>query len=824
MSRSTRWWNGLGSDLAFAVRTLPKNTSFTVTAVLTLALGIGANTAVFSVVNGVLLRSLPYPSADRIVMVLPRFTGLGIDRGNLSSAELADLATRTTAFARIGLYQNGRRGGTITGGCDRGPCEPQRIDALPITAGVFRVLGFAARRGRVFTDDDDRRGHDGVIVLSDKFWRARYAQDPGIVGRRVTFNGLPHTIVGVMPPRFTLQNADAYIPLALAMDSLAANRGAHNYTGIARLAPGMALASANTQVSSLAARLIGEFPRNYPAQMGFGLSLMPLRDYMVGNARTSLLVLLSAVGLILVFCCVNVASLTLARAEARQQELAVRAALGAGAGRLVRQVLVESLLLAFAGGALGVLAAPVAVRVLLASNPNAIPRTGGIQADGTVLLVTLAIVTLTGLLFGVLPALQAGHADAERTLRDAGRNASGGHARQRIRRTLVVAEIALAAIVMSGAGLVIQSFWRLQHVDPGLQPDHVVTFNLELPEATYPDSMAPARLYQRLTERLDAMHGVRAAALARQLPTFGNSNWDIEIEGQPQAPGAAAPSPALQFATPGYLAVLAIPLREGRALDDRDDGRSGLAAVVNEAMAHRFWPTGAVGKRFRIAGSPPNPWFTIVGVMGDVRTEGPSVPAPPQWIGTVAEMAGQGEASRNMWLLLRATGDPTSLVPAVRRELWALDPALNFGSIQTMSAVLDDAVASQRFTTLLLACFAALAVTLAAIGVYGILSFTVTQRRRELGIRVALGARSGDVVRLVVAQGLGLALGGVAVGLVGALGLSRFVEGLLFDTPPRDPATFAAIAVLLVAVAGVASWIPARRGAAVDPVVVLRDT
>jgi predicted permease len=806
------------------LRTLAKSKGFTTTAVLTLALGIGANTAVFSVVNGVLLRPLPYPTPDRITMLFTRMTGLGVEHGNLSAAELMDVATRSHAFASVGVYRNYQRGGTITGACGQVACEPLRIDALPVTASVFPILGASAAQGHVFGSDEDRPGHDRVIVLSDAFWHARFGGDPNILGRAIILDGLPRVVIGVMPSDFTFQRADAYLPLAL--DSLEAHRGAHSYIGLARLQPGATVAQANADLSALATQLAVEHARAYPRQMGFSLYVQAMHEYVVRNVRTSLLVLWGVVALVLLMCCVNIANLTVARSQARRRELAVRAALGANRSRLIRQVLAESLVLSLAGGALGALLAPLAVRALLAISPGGLPRAENVEIDGAVLAVTLVLAVLTGLMFGILPALQAAKADLGTAMRDDARGASGGRSAQRTKRTLIVAEVALAVVVLCGAGLVLQSFWRLIRVDSGFQPDHVVTLSLKLPAATYSDALTPDRLYGQLTERLNTLPGVRATAIARTLPTDGSDNWDIEIEGRPIAPGEAAPSPTLQFTTPGYFAALRIPLRAGRLLTDADDGRTGFSAVVNETMARQFWPGGALGHRFRIKANPdqaPEPWLTIVGVVADARMEGPSQLAPPQWIATTSEMARTGESLRDMWLFIRTASDPTAIVPAARHELWALDRNLNFGQIQTMTAVMAGATAGPRSTALLLACFGGVATMLAAIGVYGVLAYSVTQRRRELGIRLALGARASDIAALVVSQGLRLAAIGVVLGLLGAIALSRVLESLLFETPARDPLTFATIATLFLAVAAAASWLPARRAAALDPVTTLRE-
>ena len=826
------WFRDVGEDVRYSFRTLRRTPAFAAAALLTLTLGIGANTAVFSVVNGVLLRPLPFPNAERVVMVWTQFGGLGFRRANISSAEMVDVATRTTAFEHVGAFRG--VGGTLTGGCGTGTCEPQRIDVMAVTASVFSILQVPAARGRVFTADEDRRGHDGVIVLGDGFWHRHYGGDAAIVGRTITLDGLPRVVLGVMPPNFNFERADAYVPLSLAMDSLLVQRNWHNYLGIARLKPGVSEAQANAQLATLVRQLGDEFAERYPQKMGFGLSVQQLQEALVGDVRRSLLVLLGAVALVLAIACVNVANLSLARAEARHREIAVRAALGAGRGRIVRQILTESLVLSLAGAALGTLGARWAVRLLLAANPDAVPRASGVQVNLPVLLVTLAVAVITGIAFGLVPALQATRVDFQGALREEGRGSSASRSRQRARRTLIVAEVALATIVLSAAGLLMKSFWRLRQVDSGIRAENVVAMRVSLPRARYADSLAPGRFFREFTERVAAIPGVQIAAAANSVPTMGYANWDIDIEDRPRGPTEAAPSPIPQFVTPSYFAALGIPVRAGRLLESRDDGRDGLTAVVNEAMARRLWPNGAVGRRFRLATGPTSPklpWLTIVGVVGDVRMSGPQREPEPQWIATTGVADVLGGVSRDMWIIARAadpsTGatppDAVAIVPAARQALWAMDRNVNFGSVQRVSEMLGGAIAAPRFTMLLLVTFGIAALSLAAIGVYGVLAYVVAQRTRELGIRLALGAQRGDVLRLVVSQGLTLAGLGIVIGLAGAVATAQLLRDILFETPPRDPWTLAAIAILLVAVAVAASWLPARRATRVDPAVALRE-
>jgi putative ABC transport system permease protein len=806
-------------NIRHSVRALVRTPAYSVAAVITLALGIGANTAVFSVVNGVLLSPLPYKDADRIAILTSHFTGLGVEDGPISGAEMFDVAQRARAFEEVGAFV--RNPGTITGSCGTVSCTPERIRTLSATASVFKVFGTQAALGRGFVSEEDVPGRDDVVVLDDGFWRRRFGADPGVIGSTVTLDGVQRVIVGVMPGSFAFQKADVYVPLALRLDSVELRRSAHNYIGIARLTPATRVERANAEVSALAGVLQRQHPGNYPAQMGFGLKARTLQTWLVGDARRSLLVLFGAVSLVLLIACVNVANLSLARAETRQREVAVRAALGAGRGRLIGELLTESLVLALAGSALGLLLANRGLALLLTVNPRAVPRIDNVHLDATVLLVTLGFAVVTGILFGLFPAVQATRTELQTVLRDAARGSSAGLGRQRTRKILIVAEVALSLVVLSAGALVIRSFWRLQHVSLGFRTDHLITMQVSIP-ATYSDSLAPARFFNELTQRVARLPDVHAAAAAFMLPTDGWANWDIDVEGRARAPGEAAPSPVVQMLTPQYFEAMGIPLVQGRLLNAHDNGPTGLSVVVNETMARRLWPNGAIGKRFKMSGLPVQPWFTVVGVVGDAHMDGPAHAPEPEWMITHETIAYLGSSPRNMWLLVRTSGDPTRILPAARRELWAIDRNVNFDQVQTMDRVLSNSLAGARFTMVLLACFAFMALALAAIGVYGVVTYTVAQRTREFGVRMAVGASARDVVRLVIGQGLKVALNGVVLGVIGALLTARLLQGILFETRARDPIVLGAIALLLIGVALLASYLPARRATRVDPAITLK--
>ncbi len=812
--RRSDWLGELAQDLRVAVRSLRKTPAFTLVALITLALGIGANTAVFSVVNGVLLRPLPYPNADRVAILWDAMPGLGYAKGNISNAEVIDVRTRTSAFDAVGAFRG--YGGTLTGSG-----EPEAISGLQISASVFDILGTPAAMGRVFTAEEDQRGRDGVIVLADGFWRRRFGADPKVLGRTLLLDGTPHVVIGILPASFALEKADAYIPLAMNTDSLVQQRSWHNFKGLVRLKKDVPVKQANAQLGALAASLRSEYPLKYPRDMGFGMFVQPLQDALVGNARRSLLVLLGAVALVLLIACVNVANLMLARAESRQREFAVRVALGARGGRLVRQLLTESTMLALVGGAAGAMLASWGVRALLAVSPGAVPRSDGVHVDGVVLLVTLAIAVMTGIAFGLVPALHAARPELQSVLRDEGRGASAGRGRARTRSLLIIAELALAVVVLTSAGLLMRSFWRLQRVGAGIAPDNVIAMQLSVPRASYREPEKSQRFFAEVVERVAHLPGVRDAAAAYSNPTKGFSSWDIELEGRPKSPGEADPSPIPQFITPRYFAALGIPLIAGRFLGAQDDNPAAPAVVINETFAKRLMPNGAVGKRFRVSGTKE--WMTVVGVAADVKMLGPAEPPKIEWAANLSASALVGGAIRDMWIVARTSGDPAAIVPAARRELWAMDPNVNFADVSTMTDVLSQSVARPRFTMLLLASFAAVALVLAAVGVYGVIAYSVSQRTRELGIRMALGARGGDVMRLVVGQGIGVAAAGIAVGVIASLAATRLLGNLLFETNARDPITFISIATMLAAVAMAASFIPARRATKVDPAIALRE-
>ncbi|HEX6057835.1 MAG TPA: ABC transporter permease [Gemmatimonadaceae bacterium] len=803
----------LSQDLRYGLRHLVRSPAFTLAAVVTIALGIGANTAIFSVVNAVLLRPLPYPAPDRLVSI--RETS---DRGEmvLSPPNLEDFRAQRALFESMaGTYNTYL---ALTGEGDA-----EQLVGAAATEDFFRVLATPPLVGRGFRAEDAREGAPPVVVLREDLWRRRFGADPAIVGRAVQLDGVARTVVGVMPASVDYPDVatELWIPLGFSEEELATQRGAHYLDAIARLAPGVTVDQADAGLRAVAARLAAEHPRTNGDESATARSL---RDALVGDIRPALLVMLGAVGFVLLIACANVASLLLTRAVGRGRELAIRTALGAGRGRIARQLLVESVLLAALGGILGLLLAAWGVDALGTLRPEDVPLVGDVRLDRTVLLFTLGVTLLSAVVFGLVPAVQAARRiELGSGLREGTAGAVGARGAQRTRSVLVVAEIALALVLLAGAGLLVRSFDRLLRVDPGFDPAGVLTFSVSLPDAKYDTTRARAYV-AALTERLQELPGVTAVGAASILPLSGSS-YGISltsVDGRAIEDGPDAPSVQVRLVTPGYLHAMGMPLRRGRDLGPSDRPGAPHVLLANEAAARLLWPgEDAVGRslvlgtRFGFGGDRAG--GEVVGIVGDVREMRVSREALPtvylphaQWpVGFVG-------------VALRADGDPEPLVAAAREHAAALDADVPVVEVLTMEQRLAGSVARQRFYMLLLAVFAVAAAALAAIGIYGVMAFGVAQRTREIGIRVALGARPGDVARLVVRAGLLLAVTGVVLGLAGALALTRLLEGLLYGVEPSDPATLAAASLLLLAVAALAALLPARRAAGVDPMQALR--
>jgi putative ABC transport system permease protein len=794
-------------DLRFSARTLLKSPGFTVVAVVTLALAIGANTAIFSVVNAVLLRALPYPDPERLVVLTEKMRGA--ERVGVAYPNYLDFRERARSFAEMAGYRDALLNLT---GVDR----PVRLQGREVGWNFFRMLGAQPELGRAFVADDEKKGAPLTVILGHATWQTQFGGDPAVVGKTVSLDGKSYTVVGVMPSGFEFfRRDDLFVPLGASLLHGDEGRGNHSDMEVlARLKDGVSFGQASAEMDAVAAQLEREYP---DTNSGEGAQTFRLLDRYASDVRGTLWVLLAAVGFVLLIACVNVANLLLVRAAGRQREVALRLALGAGRWRIVRQLLTESLLLAalscLVGLALGVWMTEGLVRLA----PEGVPRLGETRLDTTVLLFTSAVSLVTGLLFGLLPAWHSARQDLNTTLKEGARGTSGG--RERMRRGLLVAEVALSLVLLAGAGLMLRTFYGLRHVDPGFASENLLTMRVNLPTAGY--DMARLRaFYKECPARVGALPGVRAAALTQSLPIDG-SRWNSVFiaADKPVPPRDRLLSAAFTPVSADFFRTLGIRLLKGRTFTEADaDGRPTVA-VINETLAARLWPgEDPVGKRLK-QGWPEDqtPWREVVGVVADVKLNGVDRETPLQ-----IYLPLEQRPSYTLALAVRTPGDPLSMAAAVEQSVRTIDKDLPVSSVRSMDQLMGGAIARQRLTLVLLSGFALLALLLAAVGIYGVISYAVSQRTREFGIRVALGAQDRDVLRLVIGQGVRLTLAGVALGLLCALGLTRLMEALLFGVRPTDPLTFAVITLLLVGVALLACYLPARRAAKVDPGVALR--
>ena len=799
-------------DLRYGLRVLWKTPGFTAVAVLALALGIGANTAIFSVVNGVLLRPLPFAEPERLVMVWMDNRVLGLREDLNSYPNYVAWRDESQAFEHLAAFTS--TSPTLTS--ERG--EPERLQGVSATANFFGVLRAQPALGRLFTAEEEAEGKDAVVVIGHGLWRRRFGGQPGIVGQQITLNGRGRTVVGVMPQGFRFPGeAEVWVPLAPTA-SMRAQRQSFWLSMVGRLRPGATVERAQAELSAVAARMEKEFP---DSNQGFGAYVVSLHQQVVGRVSTALWVLLGAVGFVLLIACANVANLLLARAAAREREIAIRRALGAGRARLVRQFLTESVLLSLVGGGVGLLLAFWGVDALIALGPSDLPRLDQVGMDGRVLLWTVGISVATGLLFGLAPALQASQADLNESLKEGGRGGGEGARGRRVRNALVVAEVALALVLLAGAGLMIKSFLRLQEVNLGFNPERVLSMRVQLSGTNYRESARAVAFYEQLIERIEATPGVQAAAAIGTvfLSSTPNSAW-FSVEGRPAPPPNERIEVPIDPVTPNYFQAMGVPLLKGRAFDARDREGAPEVAIVNETFARRFFPGEEVlGKRFKFG--PPeseDPWMTIVGVVGDTRRTGFDTAVRPETYLPHAQ-----SPSRGMMLVVRSTAaDPSALANAVRGAVASLDREVPVFQVRTMDELLSGLMAQRRLNMLLLAIFAGVALLLAAVGIFGVMNYAVSQRTHEIGLRMALGAQARDILKMVVGQGMALVLAGLVLGLAGALALTRLMSSMLYGVSATDPATYAGIAVLLMAVAFLACYLPARRATKVDPMVALR--
>jgi putative ABC transport system permease protein len=805
-------------DLRYSVRMLLKNPGFASAAVITLALGIGINSAIFSVVNALLVRPLPFDDLDRIVALWERVPSQGVERNETAAANYFDWSAQQTSFERTGAYRGWSANLT-------GVDNPENMQGYLVTASLFDVLGVRPLHGRAFTAEEDQPGKENVVILNYGLWQRRFGGDPGIVGKTISINGVTRTVVGVMPPEFNYPpGAQLLAPLALT-PSEAQNRGTHYMLVVARLKPGVSPAQAQAELDAIMARLERQYP---DTNTGRGIGVFPLLEDTVRFYSQALLTLMCAVGFVLLIACANVANLMLARAAGRDKEMAIRTALGASRWRIVRGLFTESLLLAVLGGALGVLLAFWASDLFKSAIPaeffDFVPGWKHIGVDLRVLAFAFSLSVFTALLFGLAPALQSSKPDLNAALKERGKSSyggfGGGFGKRRLRSSLVIAEVALSFVLLILAGLMMKSFVRLVGADPGFNAESVLTMELSLPYAKYREAGQREAFYRQLLERVEALPGVETAGAVNHLPLGGsNTSTSFLVAGVPEPPPGQDFDGRWRICSPHYFRALGMTLLEGRAFVDQDMAGAQPVVIVNETLARKYWPNeSAIGKRIRFTGDPArNPWMHVIGVVRDVKHKLDLEVTPEYYLPHAQDAWGE------MLLVARTHGEPTALASAIRGEVWKLDKDQPVSRIRTMEQVSAESVMVQRHSVVALGVFATLALLLAAVGLYGVMSYTVTQRTNEIGIRVALGANPRDVMKLVIIQGMVLVLIGVAVGSLASLGLARLIETLLFDVEPTDPLTFGASAALLAIVALLACWIPARRAAKVDPMVALRQ-
>jgi predicted permease len=817
--RQTNLLETIWSDLRYAARALGRTPGFTIVILLTLALSIGANSAIFSVIEGVLLRPLPYPRPDRIVRV--HFSSDTYPKFPLNPFDFRDFRARNRTFSSIAAI-------TRSDVQLSGVGEPVMLHAFRVTSGYFRVLGFLPSRGREFTFDEELPERGRLAILSDRLWRTRFASDRDMVGRTIILNAEPFTVVGVMPP--VVQHpgndyhavtegdtVDLWYPFTFQGNPN--NRGSHFMEVIGRLNPGISTEKANADLSAILSQLAGE----HPGDKNWRIFLVPLYREMVGRTQRMLLVLLAAVGLLLLIACVNAANLLLARSTARAREIAVRGALGAARGRIVRQLLTESLVIAIAGAALGTILAVAGVRMLVSRLPEGFPRVAEIRLDPLVFAFTLVVALMTGFLFGLVPALAASKTDLRQGLNEGGRKATGSARQLRLRNLLVVGETGLACMLLIAAGLMLHSFVELLQADPGFSPQQVLTASLSLPNEHYKTVAQTTQFFEHLIAGLESLPGVQSAGVGTDLPWTGYDEnlGGFNVEGRSKD-FSEKTTARYHVASINYFRAMGMPLLRGRFFTEHDDKDAPSVIIVNETMAKRYWPNeDALEKRIAFSEQPKDKdWIRIVGVVGDVKDQAYSSDAHPAFWWPLTQLPFN---MRDMSVAIRAGSDPSPLTGQLRLAVHQLDPELAIADLRLLNDIADASVSGQRFVMLLVGLFAALALILATIGMYGVISYSVNQRMHEFGMRMALGARPWDLVRMIVRQGLRLSVMGAAIGLVCAAGLTRLLTSLLYGVSASDPITFAGVAVVALATTTLACYLPARRAATTDPMLSLRS-
>jgi putative ABC transport system permease protein len=790
-------------DIRYALRSLLKRPAFTAVAVITIGLGIGVNTAIFSVINAVLLRPLPYDDPSRLISF----------RSNQSAPDLADLESQSKTFSSLG-------GMVVQPLAYTAGSEPIQLQIGQVTGRFFETLGIKPERGRFITAEDDKPGAPFVVVLDHNLWVKQFNSDEQILGKAIPLSGNMYTIIGVMPATFVTprENTEAWTPVHVSNPVAANFRSVHFLRTYGRLAPGVTIEQARAEMQVIDRNLAAQYPADNKNR---STVLFALHERIVGDTRQSLFILFAAVSFVLLIACANFANLLLARASERQREFVIRGALGADRWRLIRQLLTESVLLSLAGGAVAVVLAFWGTTLLVAFKPENLPRLGEIGVDGPVLGFTLGISILTGLIFGLAPAWAASRGGAGEALKEGGRSATAGSARQRLRSTFVVAEVAVALILLVGAGLLVKTFWKLRSVEPGFNPDRMITMRVELPETRYEDVLSQTRFRKQVLAGMNSLPGVQAAMIS-ELPLSGDSlNHDFLVENRPPIAPGDEPSVETRSVLGDYFKVMQIPLQRGRDFGPPDfDEKAPLVGLANEALVRQYFQNeDPVGKRVRWARNPQVKWITIIGTVGDVKHFGLDLPEEPALYTPYTQIE---PWKRWMSFAARTQGDTAGTAQALKQEIWKVDSQLPVTEVQTMSEVTASSFAARRFNMSLLSLFASLALVLAAIGIYGVMSNAVTQRTQEIGIRLALGASTIDVLKLIVRNGMTLVSIGVAVGLAGAFALTRLMTTLLFGVTPTDGLTIVVVSGVLIGVALLACFIPARRATKVDPLVALR--
>jgi putative ABC transport system permease protein len=813
------------TDLRYALRQLVKSPGFTAVAILTLSLGIGACTAVFSLVNALLIRPLPYKTPQELVLLWQKFSAQGLNQIPVSAPEYLDYEKQTTSFEHIAAFDYTDL--NLTAGD-----VPERVQGSVVTPSLFPLLGVAPIKGRVFTSDEFGEGRDGVVILSARLWQRRFNSDPNLVGKQIALNGRNFTVVGIMPakfqfplPLFGIQGGtfagpvDIWKPIAFTKDELG-SRGSRSYGVIGRLKNGVSSAQARAEIDTVHANWLKQFPDFYPADVRFGGALYPLHEQVVGGMRTALFILLSAVGVVLLIVCANLTTMLLARAGVREREFAIRVALGASRWQLLRQVLCESVLLALIGGGAGTLLAMWGLDLLRAISAQTVPRIAEANVDVRVLLVMLIISIGTGILFGIIPALASGNPELTEALKEGGRGATTGAPRNRVRNALVVVEVAMALVLLVSAGLLVKSFVRLQDVHPGFNPRNVLTAELSLPLLKYPRGKPVIDFYAEVVRRVRAIPGIESAGMTSILPLSGsNSDNSFHIEGRSEVQTKVYPDEEVRGITPDYFRVLQVPLMQGRFFTEADTADAPGVVIINQAMAKKYWPgEDALGKRINFGDADPEKikWFTIVGIVSDIHHQGLDIDPKPEFY-----LPHPQRPYRGMILAVRSAQDPRSVTGTVRKEILAIDPEQPLANVRTLETVASESIAPRRLSVFLLGTFATIAMLLAAVGLYGVISYLVVQRTHEIGVRMALGAQRGDVLLLVIRHAMWLVLIGTAIGLAIAFFASRALQAMLYKVGAFDVPTFAGVTFALMAVALLASYIPALRATKADPMLAL---